>query len=457
MSKFTKLIKMIALPTLSASSLVAAVACSKYDPANDEKLPILEYKVDASVSKYPLIFTEDKKDYHYNITTTPEVLNNTLKRTSFYNDIDKIKEKIASSIQNQFKQQIHLTFLQPQKAVLRIDDAKSSYPKLVRMKFFDKYVVFKFLYASVSLNLDDKPKEPGQNNPLSQWDSKSIKDKITLGYQMFYQNHPVDWVSVVNIEKPFSFDVPIKDMKVDTDEKNFVPLGIDFNQERFKNKILRAKLVSDSDGDTFTIEPLEAKIIGNAEFKIGEQYKIRLRGIDTPEKGIGGGKNYKTASPFESHFAYKSTEFAEKIFNKYKDDVLVAFPSGKDTYGRNVADIIFGSNDSSQPINDYSKYKYSYGVEIIRAGLTLPLSEAAWSVDFKQAKTDDFIYNIYPKMAQAADQAVAEQNGFFKYFDTPDQVSLYVYLSKRPNSYAPFYSSEPGDASNKVKTYTNQK
>jgi len=82
-------------------------------------------------------------------------------------------------------------------------------------------------------------------------------------------------------------------------------------------KEFKAKVIGITDGDTIKV------------LKDGVQYKIRLRGIDCPEKSQPFGKQAKLFT-------------SELVFNK---DVSV-IESGQDRYGRTVADIILADHTS---------------------------------------------------------------------------------------------------------------
>jgi micrococcal nuclease len=82
-------------------------------------------------------------------------------------------------------------------------------------------------------------------------------------------------------------------------------------------KEFKAKVVGITDGDTIKV------------LKDGVEYKIRLRGIDCPEKGQPFGKQAKLFT-------------SELAFNK---EVSVV-ESGQDRYGRTIADIILADHTS---------------------------------------------------------------------------------------------------------------
>ena len=84
-----------------------------------------------------------------------------------------------------------------------------------------------------------------------------------------------------------------------------------------------ARVVSVSDGDTITVEPPEG----------GDRIKVRLHGIDAPEKNQPGGE---PARAFVHAVALFKTVEIEPT------------PQGKDRYGRVVAVIILPTGESLQ-------------------------------------------------------------------------------------------------------------
>jgi endonuclease YncB( thermonuclease family) len=83
------------------------------------------------------------------------------------------------------------------------------------------------------------------------------------------------------------------------------------------NEQLSGKVISISDGDTFTI--LQGK----------EQIKVRLYGIDCPEKSQAFGQKAKTFT-------------SDKIFGKE----ITVIPHGKDRYGRVIGEVILGNGST---------------------------------------------------------------------------------------------------------------
>lgn len=223
----------------------------------------------------------------------------------------------------------------------------------------------------------------------------------------------------------------LNQLPINSSESGFKATGISFEDEIFKASSFKAKIESVSDGDTFSVIAQESKTLrGGIVITQGESYRIRLSGIDTPEKGVGSGNNYVAAAPFEYSFALHATNFAEQVVNseKFKNDIMVGFVSGKDSYDRITADIFFGEN-----------YQYSYITEIVRSGHTLPYSNDVWENYLHNKDKSTYEYNLYPKIAEAFEEAIKNNKGMFNYFDNPADVSLFIYLIKNNNRWHPFY------------------
>ncbi|MFV8468960.1 thermonuclease family protein [Mycoplasma sp. MV126] len=230
---------------------------------------------------------------------------------------------------------------------------------------------------------------------------------------------------------PSVFNPQLSKYPVEPKLSEMKALPDDFWTEERKRTRFHAKVLSVADGDTCTVRALEDnQFLG---VKAGDKYTIRYSGIDTPEKAVGS----KISSAFEYGFALMSTHFGDAIlnvhnnpkseFNNFGDSIYVGFATagGKDTFGRLTADIFFGENG-----------KYSYNVEITRAGFTLPLADSAWESTIKNPES--YAHLFYPQIAQALREATQNQRGFFNYFATAGDIAKYVYIAKENNAYYPF-------------------
>ncbi|MFV8473362.1 thermonuclease family protein [Mycoplasma sp. 654] len=260
---------------------------------------------------------------------------------------------------------------------------------------------------------------------LSMGDYKNVKDLlVTLSKD-----------TVMKINPTFS------DYSTAPDPKIFKKVNIDWSKVDTRN-YFDGRITTVSDGDTYAVELYEDKDTFEGKFKKGLnpikdkhdpkrdpkiEPNIRLSGIDTPEKAV----SQKLSSPFEYAFALMPTHFAEKLWSEdmnYRDHVRVAF-LGHDAYGRTTADVFFGED-----------YQYSYNVEIVRAGLTLPMPSSNVQADGSNIHSVKGSYEdrIYEQLAGAMFDAIEAKRGFFHYFATPSQVSTFIYLAKNNSTYATF-------------------
>ncbi|WP_338583361.1 thermonuclease family protein [Mycoplasmopsis cynos] len=226
----------------------------------------------------------------------------------------------------------------------------------------------------------------------------------------------------------------LKDTPINTDVSKFKTLNFDFeNDPNLRDLYFKAKVKDVSDGDTVTVISLEDKqLANNVSVEKNKEYRVRLSGIDTPEKGLGGKKGVRKSSAFEYAFALHATKFAEEILGKeFANDVVVGFVSGKDSYERITADIFFGE-----------KYKYSYNAEIVRAGHTLPFKNQGWEANVKNKNIKSYEYNMYKELAIALSDAIYNKKGLFNYFNNPIEVQRFVYLIKPNSEWLPFYKEK---------------
>ncbi|MFV8434779.1 hypothetical protein ACNQ17_00535 [Mycoplasma sp. Sp48II] len=224
--------------------------------------------------------------------------------------------------------------------------------------------------------------------------------------------------------------------------KIFQNVNINWNKFPVDN-YFDGKIVSIADGDTFSVQlfnekdtiegtfypggPVFEKAEGQDKPKRNRYHepKIRLGGIDTPEKAVD-----KTMSPpFEYAFALMPTNFATKLWSMtdpetgkpFGANIRVAFLSF-DAYERVVADVFFGKD-----------YKYSYNCEIVRAGLTLPYSntfrnENGVGIHNVKNSYEDLVLE---QVAIAMHQAQDAHRGFFHYFENTNQISDFIYMAKK--------------------------
>ncbi|WP_027334887.1 thermonuclease family protein [Mycoplasmopsis felifaucium] len=180
---------------------------------------------------------------------------------------------------------------------------------------------------------------------------------------------------------------------------------INLNVEKVAPYMFKAVVVSGADGDTVTVRALEAnEKNGIAE---GIQNKIRIAGIDTPEKAVGG----KIASKQEQHFSTQSSDFASKtLFNGKEVYVFLTLGGKSDTFGRFTGDIFY-SNEKNQ-LSSIADVNRSYSVEIIKAGLTLPLDQGGQNLP-NMVYSNTAAHWTYYLMGLALKYAKDNKIGFF--------------------------------------------
>nr|WP_322959034.1 thermonuclease family protein [Mycoplasmopsis canis]WQQ12430.1 thermonuclease family protein [Mycoplasmopsis canis] len=310
----------------------------------------------------------------------------------------------------------------------------SGAPESIKIKLNNKEVDLKLSNYNKTIEYG-KLGETGQDKAAQDaaQEIKNILVSYSLSYTPLYKGKKLLGFENINIQKKEEviLNPLLKDLTINSNEANFKPTNISFNKPEINNSSFKARIESVSDGDTFSIIALESKTLkGGITIEKDRVYKVRLSGIDTPEKGVGSGSKYVPASPFEYSFAIHATNFAKQVIGseKFKDNVMVGFVSGKDSYDRITADVFFGEN-----------YQYSYISEIVRSGHTLPYSNDIWKLKLQEKDTSSYEYNLYPFIAEAFEEAIKNNKGLFNYFDYPGDVSSFVYLIKSNNKWNPFY------------------
>ncbi|EIE40766.1 thermonuclease family protein [Mycoplasmopsis canis] len=307
-------------------------------------------------------------------------------------------------------------------------------PKEIYVKINNKKI--KLLLSNITKDIEyGKLGEKNQNKEMQNL-AQSIENipvKYTFSYMPSYNSYNVSGLDNINIIKVENVNInpTLKNLTINSNSDNFKPTGISFEDSSISGSAFKAKIQSVSDGDTFSVVSLENKTLkGGIQIIKDEVYKSRLSGIDTPEKGIADANKYISASPFEYSFALHATNFANQVINndKYKNNVMVGFVPGKDTFNRVTADIFFGEN-----------YQFSYNAEIVRSGHTLPYSNDIWKLKFTEKDKNSYEYNLYPFISEAFEEAIKNKKGMFNYFSHPEDASLFVYKIKNNNKWHPFY------------------
>ncbi|WBP84256.1 thermonuclease family protein [Mycoplasmopsis edwardii] len=355
------------------------------------------------------------------------------KRVKYHKAISLLEERINKFLNEKYANKIQLA--KPEGNKIFADESKSTgLPKEVTIGLNGQVVTLKLAGAQKHLNLGNLGKKGVSHNDqyLAQSIS-SIKTLYSFKYNAFLNDKLIKSLEHLNIE--YSHNTPLKpmlkDLPINSDESNFKATNISFTNEKFGSRGFRATVIDVSDGDTVTVTANETKQVGTVKIDQGQSYKIRLAGIDTPEKAVGNKSGSITSPAFEYSFALHATKFAETLLgngSKFGQDVFIGFVNGQDTYGRITADVFFGEN-----------YKYSYNTEIVRAGHSLPYKNQTWEAKFKEKDTDSYEYNVYPLIAKAFKEAIQNNKGIFNYFTNPYVASQNIYLIKNNSEWTPFY------------------
>ncbi|QCZ36479.1 thermonuclease family protein [Mycoplasma nasistruthionis] len=410
----------------SVAGLTSIVASC--DDTNNYKT--FDFKFDGD-----LVLKADRNSLQFNILPADKLSD--FLNSKFNKAINDLKSEIAEYFTSQYEPEIKYSgtneFLIPSASKF------SDYPKSIKVNVQTKSskFTFDFKFESIDQNLElGKLGEKGQSAEQQKAAAKiaSIKVSNNFGYIAYYQglnrdNKKVElpvnlFSSAINKVVDSSINPTLSNYQVVVDPSIYKTLNIDWEAPINKNLSFKAKVLSASDGDTFTIEAKESKIIAGQQITKGETYKIRLAGIDTPEKAVGSGKNVVAAAPFEYSFALLASKFGEKVLTN--KEVIVGFVEGKDAYERITADIFFGDN-----------FQHSYNTEIVRAGYTLPLAKQTYNPEGTQ-QVGSYEAVIYPEIAKAMAEAKQNKRGFFHYFENSSQVARFIYLIKPNTSYIPF-------------------
>lgn len=269
--------------------------------------------------------------------------------------------------------------------------------------------------------------------------TSSLKDiKQTLRFQIVFRSgskivviRNTDFLIDLVQEKSFKSIAEVENSALG--QEKFRPVNIDWNSEIYKPLVMKGKIVSISDGDTATIKLTEVPTKFEETYSVGSEYKVRIASIDTPEKAVGSGSSSVKSKPFEYTFAEWSTKFAEE--NLMGQDVVFWSNGEEDAYKRLVGDFFINKKD-----NPNGNYQYSYSAEIVRAGLTLPYDTK--SENFRSTYQSDktaYKTQIYPIIAEAAEEAYINQNGFYKFVSNPFGIQKTIYRNKENSGWDLFF------------------
>ncbi|AMD81237.1 hypothetical protein AXW82_01580 [Mycoplasmopsis canis PG 14] len=437
-----KLFVLSAISLIPLTSIVASCSNDQVRITNKKEKNVEEFKVSSFVEENSKKSILSVNISNSNITKnddgtyglwTKGIKSDSVKKDKFNKAISYVVDLINEHINNVYLKDIKLPAKKGNKIFVDVKQISGA-PKEIYIKINNKDVQLNLSSYNKTINYG-KLGEKGQNKTEQEAAQKieNISVLYSITYKPFYKSKNLlglDNINI-NIKDEVKLNPLLKDLTINSSPNNFKPTNISFENETIKKASFRAKIESVSDGDTFSIIALESKTLkGGVTIEEGKSYKVRLSGIDTPEKGVGNGSKYVSASPFEYSFAIHATNFAKKVIDneKYKNDVMIGFVSGKDSYDRITADVFFGEN-----------YKYSYISEIVRSGHTLPYSNDIWKLKLQEKDTTSYEYNLYPFIADAFEEAIKNNRGLFNYFDYPGDVSSFVYLIKSNNKWSPFY------------------
>lgn len=196
-------------------------------------------------------------------------------------------------------------------------------------------------------------------------------------------------------------------------------IKLDFSKPIVEKYTIPVKIVENSDGDTAKVQIMSDKLKKYISLGKGDITKVRIFGVDTPEKAVGTTKS----DPEEYKYAAKASEFCSNTLKVGEQYLLFLSSYTTDTFGRLVGDFFFKKNPSDE------KY-LSYSVEITRSGWTLPHT----SLDSIKLIDEKYSLSYYTLLliAYAMEDAAKNKAGAFKDFKTPYYFSQIYKL--KPNS-----------------------
>ncbi|UUD34942.1 thermonuclease family protein [Mycoplasmopsis caviae] len=199
-------------------------------------------------------------------------------------------------------------------------------------------------------------------------------------------------------------------------------IKFDLNKEKNKQNLIPVKIADISDGDTVVAEILDDSFKQYIKHGKGSKVKVRIFGIDTPEKAVSGTKS----DTEENSWAEKASKFCAKTLKV--GETYLLFYHGEDTYDRLVGDIFYKEKPTDE------KY-LSYAVEITRAGWTLPHVS---DTDIKLINVKYTLpYYTLLQIAYAMEEASHNRVGAFKKFKYPERFAK-IYKLKPNSAYTSF-------------------
>ncbi|MEJ1834827.1 hypothetical protein ABC565_03195 [Mycoplasmopsis synoviae] len=342
----------------------------------------------------------------------------------------KVKSALESALESKFTNQNKTSFtgnitVEPTDYILIPKENIKNYPQVFNLKFNNDNFQLKYIGTNSSLELGNLGEKRSDGETVS---INSVSNKLSIIYGLFYNNLPVNSFQniflSINKQNVVNPDLKTKlESITSVDTSKFQKVNIDWVKQ--EGNYFDAKIVSQQDGDTFTVQPVKATAASSIPLTTDQKITIRLKGIDTPEKAVGKKSDSIVASPFEYDFAYMSTNFGKAALVDPNKTVRVAFTEGLDAFGRMVGDIFFGDD-----------FQYSYSVEITRAGYTLPYGDDGWKAQLNNPNSYSSL--VYQKISDAMYQAQSEKVGYYHYFKNFEDIQINVYRLKENSKWIIF-------------------
>ncbi|UUD36865.1 Uncharacterised protein [Mycoplasmopsis californica] len=270
---------------------------------------------------------------------------------------------------------------------------------------------------------DDLPRDVALDDTINQFNNKR---------SLIFKFHTLDKKVVINYTYRLETDIQMKftlrpkqlNPSLSLDDPNIQKINVDWVNINnwFEGEIVRWK-----DGDTAEVKVLSIQP-GVSDINVGETYTIRLAGIDTPEKGVGSGADYKKSPKWEHQFAELATKFAVNTLPSKTVVRLFLDGKGVDKFNRIPADIFFGKD-----------FNISYNTEIVRNGWCLPFSGGNKSENTIKGTLK---YYTFFEMAKAMKFAKENRLGLFQDFANEKTIATKVYLTRSNTGYHTFMEED---------------
>ncbi|WP_426461076.1 thermonuclease family protein [Mycoplasma hafezii] len=364
----------------------------------------------------------------------------------------QIKEKLLSAVPNLNNTNNLFLNIQPNEIpndIQNIDIAFTAKVKYGKKISEEQPMVVRVELINLGKNLNlgvygDKEKESidaGYKNWTHDGfaDVKQVNSSITLLYNAFFGDQAVNIRTSasypLSAELTFSHEVNVNPTlgefrkQVAIDPANYTHIKVDWENVSYIDGVVTGV----ADGDTVSVEPTKYHNVKEGSIQLNQgKLKLRLVGIDTPEKAVGDSKKSVESSPFEYQFAMLSTVYAEKTFPKGRN-VRVYLSSNSDPYGRVVGDLFYGTEEGT--------FDVSYATEITKAGYTYPYETGqTWKKLIVLPNT--YEHDVYPHIYDAFNIAIDNSRGFFHYIGNGlniQSVVTYLYNSKKNNGWQIFW------------------